>query len=188
MKRDRARGAALVMSLLLLALLTMFALAAASSARLERALASNEQFRENAANAARSGIELATLALLVTPSPDLAPEMQRRVTLAGGAEIEVRARFAGYETNLPLESAVWLVGAHFEITSTGRAARGAAETISSGLMIVVPASAAIVESVAEMPGRGATPCGSLAAGRRCYRAGQSLTTFWRRVPEGGVSP
>jgi hypothetical protein len=184
--RARSRGAALVMSLLLLALLTMFALAAASSARIERALASNELFRENAANAARAGIELAMLELLSTASPDLAPSLQRRVTLGEGAGFEVRARFAGYETNLPQESAVLLVGAHFEITSSGRSGRGAFEALSSGLMIVVPAPASLVESLADTPGRGAAACG-IVAGSRCFRSGDSLTTFRHRTPASDAS-
>ncbi len=182
MKGARARGAALVMSLLLLALLSMFALSAANSARIERALASNEHFRENAVNAARSGIELATLQLLSMPNPDLAPALHRRVTL-GGAETEVRARFAGYEAHLPQESAVLLVGAHFEITSTGRSGRGALDIQAGGLMIVVAAPATVAEALSSTPGGGADSCGVFANGRRCFRAGDSLTTFWHRLPE-----
>lgn len=183
-----ARGAALVVSLLLLALLSLFALAAASTARLEHALASNELFRENAANAARAGLELATLELLTMPHPDLAPPLQRRLTLAGGADtVDVHSRFAGYEANLPQDSAVLLAGAHFEITSIGRSARGALDTQRSGLMIVVPATAEFSRSVADTPGAGAAPCDDLADGRRCLQTGQSFTTFWRRVADP-VSP
>ncbi len=185
--RTRARGAALIVSLLLLALLTLFALAAASSARIEHTLASNELFRENAANAARAGIELATLELLTMPHSDLAVPLQRHLTIAAGIDCDVRARFAGYEANLPQDSAVLLAGAHFEITSTGHSARGAREVQRGGLMIVVPAPAEFIESVAAMPGGGAAPCGE-AAGRRCLQAGQSFTTFWRRVPENAASP
>jgi hypothetical protein len=185
--RSRSRGAALVMTLLLLALLTMFALAAAHSARLEHALASNEQFRENAANAARAGIELATLELLSMPDPDRAVMLQRRMTLAGGVDtVDVDARFAGYEANLPQESAELLVGAHFEITSTGRSARGAVDTQREGLMIVVPAPADFSRSIATLPGGGAAPCGPLAAERPCVQAGQMHSMFRRRLPESGV--
>lgn len=186
---SHSRGAALVVSLLLLALLSVFAIAAANSARIEHALASNEQFRENAANAARAGIELATQELLTMPNPDLAPPLQRRLTLAGGIDIvHVHARFAGYEAGLPQESAVLLAGAHFEITSIGRSARGAQETQRSGLMIVMPASADFSASVAETPGRGAALCGEAAGGRRCLQAGQSFTTFWQRLPASEVDP
>ena len=186
---DHSRGAALVVTLLLLALLTMFALAAANSARIEHALASNEQFRENATNAARAGIELATQELLTMPNPDLAPPLHRRLALAGGIDtLEVRARFAGYEAGLPQDSAALLAGAHFEITSTGRSARSAQETQRSGLMIVMPAPAAFRDSVAEMPGAGAAICGEAAGGRRCLQAGQSFTTFWQRLPASGVDP
>jgi hypothetical protein len=108
------------------------------------------------------------------------------VTLGEGTESEVRARFAGYETNLPQESAVLLVGAHFEITSSGRSGRGALESLSEGLMIVVPAPAALVESLADTPGSGAAACGSFAGGR-CFQAGDSLTTFRHRTSASDVS-
>ena len=58
------RGSALVVGLIVLSLVTLLALAGASSAHVERLLAQNETFRENAAFAASAGIEMAISAIL----------------------------------------------------------------------------------------------------------------------------
>ena len=185
-----SRGAALVVSLLLLALLTLFALAAANSARIEHALAQNEQFRENAANAASAGIELATLELLTIAEPRPRSAAATATHARGRHRQRSRSARASPATKpaLPQDSAALLAGAHFEIMSTGRSARGAHETQRGGVMIVVPASAEFSESVAAMPGAGAAPCGDAAGGRRCLQAGQSFTTFWQRLPASDVDP
>ena len=58
-RRAAARQRTLAVGLILLTLVTLLGLAGASSAHVERLLAQNETFRENAASAASAGIEMA---------------------------------------------------------------------------------------------------------------------------------
>src|SRR5882672_11919751 len=55
--RQRQRGAALVIGLILLLLLTLLAVSGMNSASLEFIMAGNEQYRANAFQAAEAGIE-----------------------------------------------------------------------------------------------------------------------------------
>ena len=77
------RGTTLTVGLMLLALVTLLALAGASAARVEYRLALNERFRENAAFAASAGIELFQRRLM-NSTPDAAP-LTLRGTVPGTA-------------------------------------------------------------------------------------------------------
>jgi type IV pilus assembly protein PilX len=57
MSRDRERGAALVVGLVLLMVLTVLAISVMRTATLELMMAGNAQFRENAFQLAESGVE-----------------------------------------------------------------------------------------------------------------------------------
>jgi len=67
--RARQRGATLAVGLILLALVTLLGLAGASAAHVERLLAQDQAFRENAANAASAGIEMAIRAIVNSSDP-----------------------------------------------------------------------------------------------------------------------
>src|SRR3954469_3205511 len=73
MSRARKRGAALAVGLMLLTVITLLALAAAGSAHVEQVLAQNDGFRENAASAASSGIEMAIRAIVTSSDPAAVP-------------------------------------------------------------------------------------------------------------------
>jgi hypothetical protein len=117
----RQKGTTLVVGLLLLAIVTLLGLAGAVSAHIERQLAQNEQFRENAVTAASAGIEYA-IRRIVTLSPvDTAVDVAPSIT---GAELpdspdrfETVARFMGFDEALPQVPGARLTGAHFEITT-----------------------------------------------------------------------
>jgi len=164
------RGATLVVGLMLLALVTLLSLAAAGSAHIERLLAQNDSFRENAASAASAGIEMAIRAIDSSSSPSAVP---RRVagTLPDSSACEVEISFLGYETSLPQDPAYHLAGAHFEIVSTGRAARRA-----------VDRQRAVVMRVVEAPEVAAATDCEPAAPRRCHRLGELERLSWQRVP------
>ena len=103
MKPDRQRGTTLVVGLLLLAVVTLLGLAGADSAHIERQLARNEQFRENAASAASAGIEYAISRIVSSPPPDSdAAPVSAAAPLPGSRDrFETVTRFAGYEAALP---------------------------------------------------------------------------------------
>ena len=118
------RGSALAVGLIILSLVTLLALAGASSAHVERLLAQNDTFRENAAFAASAGIEMAISEILEsaqpetvdTPSPDACPAPTASKPRCASSATRPRCRRRRTRV---------LSGAHFEIVSTGHAARRA---------------------------------------------------------------
>src|SRR4029078_10242582 len=72
------RGATLAVGLVLLTLVMLLGLAGASAAHVERVLAQDEAFRENAATAASAGIEMAIRTIVNSSDPAFVP-----TTLAG---------------------------------------------------------------------------------------------------------
>lgn len=172
MNPGRSRGAALVVGLLLLVLISTLAIAAAGAANMELQLARNGQFRENAASAASAGIESAISRIVSTATPE--------DVLAGfgaslpdiHASFAVRGRLLGYETGLPQAPGANLAAAHIEIIATGHAQRGALDR-----------QRAIIALVTEAPGvAAATACQPQAAGIPCAAAGLWRRVSWQRLP------
>jgi hypothetical protein len=135
----RQRGAALVIALLMLMILTILALSGINTATTELAMAGNEQYRRNAAQAATAGIEEAITQLGVVPtSPGAAPTVVAPTLLPDSRDERFRTstRFVGDETGLPQSSADKFVGLHFQIDSTGTSLRNASDAQEQGVMVV----------------------------------------------------
>jgi hypothetical protein len=169
----RQQGATLVVGVILLAMVMLLGLAGAGGALVERQLAQNEQFRENAASAASAGIEYA-IRRIVTSSPidydAAAVPSNASATLPGAAEhFETVTRFVGFEEALPQMSGARLVGAHFEITSTGYSRR-ATDRQRAGVMFVVAGVATAVECAPALPGV------------HCHTLGELARLSWQRLP------
>ena len=166
----RQRGTTLAVALVLLTLVTLLGLAGANAAHVELALAQNEQFRENAASAASTGIESALGRIVTSCAPDAAP-IHLAATLPGSQDrYETDVRFLGYDLALPQEAGAHLAGAHFEILSTGFAARRAADRQRAQVLLVVDAP----PDVAAADCRPRTPY-------PCQRLGQLIRLSWQRV-------
>jgi type II secretory pathway component PulK len=166
----RPRGATLVVGLILLSLVTLLGLAGATSAHVEQVLAQNEQFRENAASAASAGIEIAISRIVSSPSPASVPTAFDEPMPGTTDRIEARVRFAGAEHALPQAPGGTLVGAHFDIESTGFSARRATDRQRATVMLVVRSAAATP-----------LPCEPDAPGVRCRVAGDVERLSWQRV-------
>jgi Tfp pilus assembly protein PilX len=169
MSAPRPRGATLVVGLILLSLVTLLGLAGASTAHVEQQLAQNEQYRDAAAAAASAGIEVA-IARLSAMEPSATTTGLRESMPDPRDRFEVTLRFAGYELALPQAAGGHLVGAHFEIVSTGYSARRAVDRQVADVIRVVPSADA--EPL---------PCGAEAEGRRCSADGDIARLSWRRV-------
>jgi hypothetical protein len=153
---------------MLLALVTLLSLAAAGSAHLERLLAQNESFRENAASAASAGIEMAIRAIETSSSPETIPtRLGGRLPDASAYQVEIL--FLGYEDALPQEPAAHLAGAQFEILSRGVSARRSVDRQRAAVMWVVEAPATTPVSECE-------PAVPIA----CHRAGELERISWQR--------
>lgn len=167
------RGGALVVGLLLLALITLLALAGASGAQVELQLARNEQFRENAASAASAGIEYAIRRIVSSYLPDSDPAPHRAAAFLPGStdRFETVSRLVGIEPALPGPGGMSLAGARFEITSTGYSTARAVDRQRAEVMLVVaaPAGAEARECAAET----ALPC---------FEQGELVRLSWQRLP------
>jgi hypothetical protein len=163
-------GTALVTGLLLLSLITLLGLAGSAAAQVELQLARNEQFRENAASAASAGIEMA-ISQVTASTPESVPARLYASLPGTAARYEARTRFVGYEFGLPQPAGANLAAAHFEITSTGFAARNATQT-----------QRARVARVVEVAAAAGTPCEPVATGVVCSLAGEIHRLSWQRLP------
>ena len=127
MKSDS--GTVLVIVLILLTLLSVLALAGAATANAELVMASHEQYRKRACEAASSGIELAMT------------RIRAAVALLGTTAFTtdhaaVTVRYVGDEDALPGTSIAKVVGHHYQIDSTGDSLRAAMEIQSQGALVI----------------------------------------------------
>jgi hypothetical protein len=178
MNTHRQMGTTLVVGLILLSLVTLLGLAGAGTVHVERQLAQDEQFRENAASAASAGIELSLGHIVITPAPVAVPSSASGFVPGVAQRFETVTRFAGYELALPQTAGSNLAGAHFEITSTGYSARRAVDRQRAEVMLVVNAPVST---------RDATPasaqprdCEPVAPGH-CFELGQLVRLSWQRL-------
>jgi Tfp pilus assembly protein PilX len=167
--KHHARGTALIVGLILLSLVTVLSLASASTARIEARLAQNGRFRENAISAASGGLELAIHRLANTADPTVVPPTLNASLPQSADRFEALTRFVGFELSLPQDAAARVVGAHFEIVSTGYSARRSVDRQRASVMLVV-----------ESPNATPLPCDPPRI--RCFRAGDLVRTGWQRTP------
>ena len=163
------QGSALVVGLVLLSLITLLGLAGAAAAQVELQLARNEQFRENAASAASAGIEFAISQMSAS---DPLPRHHSALLPGTSDRFEYDVRLIGYELGLPQAPDDNLAAAHYEIRSTGHAARGAIDRQRAIVMRVIDHAA---------PAAG-TDCEPAAPGVRCATVGALQRLSWQRLP------
>jgi Tfp pilus assembly protein PilX len=142
LSRARQPGAALVVGLLLLLVLTVLAISGMTMATLDLQMAGNHQFEERAFQAAEAGIERAISAGVFKTN---APTVQAAVAVAAGSEdtLEYTITFAEDHGVTPVPRGGYSLGTgfeayHFEIASTGSSRRGAESVHEQGFYIVGP--------------------------------------------------
>lgn len=169
--KQAQHGVSLVVGLVLLSVVALLGLAGANGAHVEQLLAQNETFRENAASAASAGIEMAIRAIVNSPAPEtVVPGITGELS-ASRSRYEASIRFIGYETGLPQAAGMQLAGAHFEIQSSGFAARNAVDHQRADIMQVIEAG---------MP-TAAAPCEPIVM-RRCWQPLELRLQSWQRIP------
>jgi type IV pilus assembly protein PilX len=137
----RQRGAALVVGLMLLLVLTLLAVSGMNTASTELIMAGNEQFQENALQAAETGIEQAMRNGVFNPSdPD---EPFATTTVAGTTDTWTANITPQPGINSP-QQAMWgnrwdsFSTFHFQIQSVGTSSRNAATTHTQGMFVIAP--------------------------------------------------
>jgi type IV pilus assembly protein PilX len=138
MNMRRQQGAALVVGLLLLLVLTLLAVSGMNSASLEFIMAGNEQYRSNAFQAAEAGIEQTMSQGTFNPGSP-AQALNGAPTATDTWASTVTPQLLG----VPLP-ALWgnswnsFSTYHFEISSTGSSTRGARAINLQGVAVISP--------------------------------------------------
>ena len=136
--RGAQRGAALVIGLLLLLVLTILAVSGMNSASLEFVMAGNEQYRANAFSAAEAGIERTIDSGTFNPAV-LTQNQNGAATATDNWTTQTLTQLGG--NALP---AMWgnswnsFATYHFEITSTGTSVRNSTAINTQGVAIIAP--------------------------------------------------
>lgn len=142
------RGAALVVGLIMLVVLTILAITGMSIASTELVMAGTEQDRVRAFSAAETGVERAARALGDVPTVPgaevtvAATDVEgSSVNTASGAateQYETTTRYRGSTQICPGSSSGKVQSFHFEVESIGTAARGATSTHTQGVYLCNP--------------------------------------------------
>jgi Tfp pilus assembly protein PilX len=136
---SRQSGAALVVGLILLLVLTVLAISGVNSASLEFFMAGNEQFRQNAFQAAETGIERAMVLGTYNPGVAIAPPINGANTPTDNYAATITRQLNGAP-----QPAIWgnswnsFSTYHFEIASTGTAVRNASALNNQGVAVIAP--------------------------------------------------
>lgn len=143
--RSRQRGAALVVGLLLLLVLTLLAISGMNTASLELVMAGNTQYQQNAFQAAETGIErslvVANLNPVMTPwtlEENIAGSTTDEFSAVTSAQLGGAAQPAMWGSTWDSFSTY-----HFEIVSTGGSARNAVARNTQGVAVISPADSTV---------------------------------------------
>ena len=139
------KGAALVIGLVLLLVLTLLAVSSMNSASLEFIMAGNEQYRSNAFQAAEAGVEQTIMQSAFSTGDAYPINFPANGPGANGADAwtSVLNMPAGKGAMDPPANYTlsYFSTYHFEIASTGTSTRGANAVNTQGVMIVAHKSA-----------------------------------------------
>ena len=149
---SRQRGAALVIGLILLLVLTVLAISGVNSASLEFFMVGNEQFRQNAFQAAETGIERAMVNghFVVAGAPTDTETITGNNTAADAHSALIRKPL-GNQPQPALWGNSWnaFSSYHFQIESTGQAVRSAQALNVQGVASIAP-----FDAQTQQPGSG----------------------------------
>ncbi|HJS21575.1 MAG TPA: PilX N-terminal domain-containing pilus assembly protein [Steroidobacteraceae bacterium] len=131
------RGAALIVGMVLLVILTLLAISGMNTATTELFMAGNEKYQENAFQAAETGIErtIATAAFNPAALPPVDPP---QIDLGDGNSFEAIVLPRGPSPPPPGYTIGTFGAEHFEIQSTGNSQRNATSSHVQGLFLIVP--------------------------------------------------
>lgn len=127
-QRQRQRGAALVVGLLLLVIITLLAIAGMNTASTELIMAGNEQFRNAAAQAAEAGIEREIVNIRdVSPAGE---PITRAAEFNANTRSSTTITYRGEGGAQGMSSSY--AAFHYDVTSVGTSSRNATDTQVQG--------------------------------------------------------
>jgi type II secretory pathway pseudopilin PulG len=133
---SRQRGAALIVGMIMLAILTLLAITAMNTSSTELIMAGNEQFRERAFQMGEAGIEQAVRALPTVPQDGKDVKKSAASVSQPDDSWETTSKYIGQDDDIPGFSAGKFVGLHYRIDSTGRSVRNAQSTQTQGAFLL----------------------------------------------------
>jgi type IV pilus assembly protein PilX len=133
----RQSGAALVVGLILLVIITLLAISGMGTAAVELVMAGNEQYRQRAFQASGSGIEQALTKLASVPQTSTPTVVTANAPSAvSGEKFTTSSLYLGDDLNIPGFSAGKFVGIHYQITSEGTSSRNSRSEQQQGAFVV----------------------------------------------------
>jgi type IV pilus assembly protein PilX len=154
----RQRGAALVVGLVLLVILTLLAVSGMNTASVELVMTGNEQYRQQAFQAGATGIERALTKLATVPQTSTPQTLEDQVIAGTSDKYTISSQYLGDDLDLPGFSSGKFVGFHYEVTSKGTSGRGAQSQQLQGAFVIQNAgSVEEFSSIAPPPPPAATP-------------------------------
>ena len=145
----RQRGAALVVGMMLLMVLTLLAISGMNTATMELQMAGNAQYSENAFQASETGLETALREAKVNGvnTMNLAPEKTLAMPASTIDKYKILTRHTPENGVTKVPGGGYSMGVgkgfnayHFDITSTGTSSRSATETHVQGFYVVAQAA------------------------------------------------
>jgi len=155
-RKANQRGAALVVGLLLLLILTMRAISGMNSASVEFIMAGNEQYHQNAFQAAETGIAQALATGTYNPgnaaTQTVAASVPNSTSDTYSAVISRQLNGAAQSAMIWTGSLNTFSSYHFEIQSTGNSVRNGVATNTQGVVILAQKDSTVLGD----PGAGST--------------------------------
>lgn len=144
--RSQQRGAALVVGLMLLLVLTLLAISGMNTASLELIMSGNTQYQQSAFQAAETGIERTLTTGAFNPSMTA---QTIAATLGTGSNPDRFTAVTTPELGGAAQPAIWgstwdsFSTYHFVIVSTGSSARNAVASNTQGVAVISPADSTV---------------------------------------------
>ncbi len=148
----KQNGAALVVGLVMLSILTLLAITAMNTSSTELIMAGNEQFRERAFQAAEAGLERAVRELATVPQDKVEKKVPNvAITSQTDDKYSISSVYVGEDDDIPGYSQGF-AGLHYRVQSTGESRRNARSVHELGAYVLSGASSGYVPY---LPGAGA---------------------------------
>jgi type IV pilus assembly protein PilX len=137
----KQQGAALVIGLVLLVILTLLAITGMNTSTTELIMAGNEQFRQKAFQASETGRENALRRLATVPTDGKVITVPEKAVVDGAAETyTTTSQYIGEDQDIAGYKVGAFVGNHYVVTSTGRSSRNAAADHEQGAFVIAGGS------------------------------------------------
>jgi type II secretory pathway pseudopilin PulG len=133
----KQQGAALVIGLVLLTILTLLAITGMNTSTTELIMAGNEQFRQNAFQAAETGRENALKGLPLVNTKGIPETVPPTAVAAGSPDTyTTTSKWLAEDQEIAGYKAGAFIGNHYMVTSTGKSARNAQADHEQGAFVL----------------------------------------------------